>query len=141
MNKSYCLGCLGLIILVAFSMATASAQQYDIVLRGGHVIDPGNGIDARMDIAVLGDRIAAVQPNILAAQARKVVDVSSLYVVPGLVDLHMHVFGVCGSIHWMRPRSLRARPPSWMRAAAGSRTFEEFRRTVIANSKFERWCC
>ena len=66
-----------LIILVVFLLAAASAQQYDIVLRGGHVIDPGNGINARMDVAITGDQIAAVAANIPAASARRVVDASA----------------------------------------------------------------
>jgi dihydroorotase len=65
---------------------SAAAQQYDLVLRGGHVIDPANGIDAVMDVAVSGNRIAAVAPN-LSAKATKTMDVSGLYVVPGLLDL------------------------------------------------------
>src|SRR5262249_28776945 len=84
-------------ILVFCSIAGAYAQ-YDIVVRGGRVIDPANGIDGRMDVAVTGNRIASVKPDIPASQARRVLDVSGLYVVPGLVDLHAHVFGYDGSL-------------------------------------------
>src|SRR5689334_10646255 len=87
-----------LITIATFLIATVAAQQYDIVLRGGRLIDPGNGVDGHMDIAVAGGHIAAVQPDIPAAQARRVVDVSGLYVVPGLIDLHSHVFGYEGSL-------------------------------------------
>src|SRR4051812_8614926 len=86
------------LIAVLWSLAAASAQPYDLILRGGRVFDPANGINARMDVAVAGGRIAAVQPDIPAAQGRRVVDVSGLYVVPGLIDLHAHVFGYEGSL-------------------------------------------
>lgn len=110
------------------------AQPYDLVLHGGHVIDPANAIDGNMDVAIVGNRIAAVQPRI-TAEAKKNVDVSGLYVVPGLIDLHAHVFGYSGTI-----------PPDDTALAAGTttvvdaggsgwRTFDEFRRTVISASK------
>src|SRR5258708_5827138 len=79
-------------------LTAASAQQYDIVLHGGRVIDPGNGVDAQLDIGLTDGRIAAVQAAIPRAQARKIIDVSGLYVVPGLVDLHTHVFGYAGAL-------------------------------------------
>ena len=124
-----------LLITMAMLSATASAQQYDLVLQGGRVIDPGNGIDARMDVAVAGGRIAAVGASIPAARARKVVDVTGLYVVPGLIDLHMHVFGYEGSI--AADENVLPAGTTTVVDAGGSgwRTFEEFRRTVIAHSK------
>ena len=74
-------------------LSYASAQtRYDIVLKGGHVIDAKNHLSAIRDVAITGGRIAAVAPDIPARQARKVIDASSLYVVPGLVDMHEHVF-------------------------------------------------
>src|ERR1700681_845434 len=85
-------------IVCLLMMTAASAQQYDILLRGGRVIDTGNGIDARMDVAITGNRIAAIKAGIPESLARKVVDVSAFYVVPGLVDLHAHVFGYEGSL-------------------------------------------
>jgi dihydroorotase len=126
---------LRLITVAAFCAATGLAQQYDLLLRGGQVVDPGNGVNAHMDVAVAGSRIAAVQPNIPASQARKVVDVSNLYVVPGLVDLHMHVFGYAGAI----PPDENALPAGTTTivdaGGSGWRTFDKFRRTVIANAQ------
>ena len=72
------------------------AQSYDLLLQGGHVIDPANGIDKVMDVAVSGSKIAAVAAGIPAAKAKKVVDVSGLYVTPGLVDIHVHVYAGTG---------------------------------------------
>lgn len=126
---------LGLILATILFSATASAQKYDLVLHGGLVVDPGNGVKTRLDVAVAGDRIAAVAPNIPASQARKVVDVSGLYIVPGLVDLHMHVFGYEGHIA-ADENALPAGTTTIVDAGgSGWRTFAEFRRTVIAHSQ------
>src|SRR5687768_15577219 len=72
------------------------AQQYDLLLRGGHVIDARNRVSAVRDVAIKDGRIAAVAVNIDPAAAFKAIDVSGLYVTPGLVDLHVHVFAGAG---------------------------------------------
>lgn len=74
------------------SPSAAWAQQYDLLLKGGTVIDPRNNINGRMDVAITGQKVARVAENIGASEARKVVDVSGLYVTPGLVDIHVHVY-------------------------------------------------
>ena len=56
------------------------------------MIDAKNGISAVRDVAIAQGKIAAVAENIPASEARRTVDVSSLYVTPGLVDMHTHVF-------------------------------------------------
>ncbi len=82
------------IVLLAFFVAfTANAQPYDLLLKGGHVIDPANEIDRVIDIAITGKTIAKVAPDIPAEQAKKTVDVSGLHVTPGLIDLHGHTYG------------------------------------------------
>ncbi len=68
------------------------AQQADILLKGGHVIDPKNKIDAPMDIAIAAGKIIQVASNIPANNAKKVIDVRGMYVTPGLIDMHVHVF-------------------------------------------------
>ena len=67
-------------------------QEFDLLVKGGHVIDPRNEIDAVMDLAIADGKIARVAAEIPAAQAGQVVDATELYVTPGLVDLHVHVF-------------------------------------------------
>jgi len=64
---------------------------YDLVLRGGRVVDPRNGIDARMDVAIRRGRIAAVAASIDAGTS-KVRDVAGSIVAPGLIDIHTHVY-------------------------------------------------
>jgi dihydroorotase len=68
------------------------AQQIDILLKGGHVIDPKNKIDGIMDVAIAAGKILQVAPNIATTNAKNVIDVKGLYVTPGLIDMHGHVF-------------------------------------------------
>jgi dihydroorotase len=77
--------------VLAFT-ACLFAQDYDVLLKGGHVIDPKNNINAVRDVAIKDKKIAAVAANIDPARAVKTVDVKGLYVMPGLIDLHVHVF-------------------------------------------------
>ncbi|MEP9379450.1 amidohydrolase/deacetylase family metallohydrolase [Aquabacter sp. CN5-332] len=65
---------------------------YDLLLRGGRVIDPASGIDGTMDVAVRDGKIAAVEANILPSSAIEVTDVSGKLVLPGLIDTHGHVY-------------------------------------------------
>ncbi len=85
------IACRTVVFLLA-SANVAAAQTYDIVVQNGHVIDPRNGVDAVMDVAIDDGAIAAVEPEIAASQGETVIDASGLYVTPGLVDLHAHVF-------------------------------------------------
>ena len=71
--------------------AAASAQQHDLLIKGAHVIDPRNNVNAVMDVAIRGGRVSAVAANIPAAQARKTIEAAGLYLTPGLVDIHAHV--------------------------------------------------
>ena len=69
-----------------------SAQTYDLLLKGGHMIDPKNKIDGNMDLAITAGKIAQVAPSIPATDAKKVIDVTGLIVTPGIIDMHVHVF-------------------------------------------------
>src|SRR5436305_12162731 len=95
------------LLVFALVISTASAQQpkYDLLLKGGRVIDPANGLDAKMDVAVSLGRIAAVQKDIPASEAGRVVDVSGLYVTPGLIDIHYHVGHGGAPLNWFAPDS------------------------------------
>lgn len=81
---------LGCLLLAA--AAPAGAQEYDLVIKGGHIIDPRNGIDGPMDIAVAEGAVARVDADIPAGDARQVINASGLYVTPGLIDIHSHNF-------------------------------------------------
>jgi dihydroorotase len=128
------------IFLVLVTALAATAQErYDLILKGGHVIDPKNGIDARMDVAVRAGRIAAVAPNI-TGNADRIIDVSGLYVTPGLLDLHVHVFhttlvpNAWAGDNSIAPDSFSFRTGVTTMVDAGSsgyRNFDQFRATVI----------
>jgi len=76
--------------------AVCCAQDYDILLRNGTVIDAKNKINAVRDVAIRDGKIAAVEPRIDSNRSRKTVDVKGLYVTPGLVDIHVHVYAGTG---------------------------------------------
>ncbi len=125
-------------LLLLLAAAAAAAQQpFDLLIQGGHVIDPSRDIDRVMDVAIAGGRIARVAPDIPASQARKVLPAFGLYVTPGLVDLHMHV--------WVRARQSTLFPDDVALAAgattvcdagtSGWRTFDEFKSVIIDQSK------
>src|SRR5579872_312647 len=120
------------------------AQTYDLLLKGGHVIDGKNGIDAVRDVAVAAGRIAAVTPDIDPKLAAKTVDVSGLFVTPGLVDIHAHVYTYNGSRgafaddHGVMPDGFTFRNGVTTVVDPGSsgwRTFEDFKTRIIDHSR------
>ncbi len=68
------------------------SELFDVVLKGGRVIDPASGIDGVRDVAIKGGRIANVAENVLTGAARETVDCRGKIVLPGLIDTHAHVF-------------------------------------------------
>src|SRR5215211_1998734 len=68
-------------------------MPYDLLVKGGHVLDPGQGLDGTLDIGITDGKIAAIQADIPAREAKRVVEVKgdSRYVTPGLIDLHTHI--------------------------------------------------
>ena len=94
---------LTLVMILGAQNANGQSSRYDLLLKGGHVIDPANHLDGNFDVAVSGGKIAAVEKDIPAAQAAKVVDVSGLYVTPGLVDIHTHVGHGGAPLDWFAP--------------------------------------
>jgi len=69
-----------------------AAPVYDLILQGGHVICPAAGIDAVMDVAVAGGKIARVSEDILPSSAKQVIDVRGTLVLPGMIDTHAHIY-------------------------------------------------
>jgi dihydroorotase len=121
------------------------AQTYDILLKGGHLIDPKNKINERMDLAINQGKVVRIATDISPSSAKKVIDVKGLYVTPGLIDIHVHVFaGTNKEQHFMDgPSSL---PPDGFTlrsgvttvADAGSsgwRSFPLFKKNIIDQSK------
>ena len=132
-----------LLALAAIRQAPAP-QQYDLLLKGGHLVDPKNRISAVRDVAIAEGKVAAVAARIDAAAALKVVDVSGLYVTPGLVDIHVHVYAGTGergsyagdNSVYPDGFTLRSGVTTVVDAGcAGWRNFEDFKQRVIDRSK------
>lgn len=127
------------LVLVAASGA-AQGPRFDLLLKGGHVVDGKNGIDAVRDVGIKAGRIAAVESQIAATDALKTVDAAGLYVTPGLVDMHVHVFhtslipGAWAGDNSIQPDLISFRTGVTTMVDAGSsgyRNFAQFRATVI----------
>lgn len=127
-----------LLVSAALMGGTVSAQQiYDLVLKGGHVIDPKNKRNERLDIAISGGRITKISPRIPASQARRTADVSEYYVTPGLIDIHTH-FDAQGAPLNLNPdhNALRNGVTTAVDAgSSGHKGFEQFKKNVIDRSK------
>ena len=118
--------------------------RYDLLLQGGHVIDPGNGISAILDVAVRGGKIAAVAPHLDSRDALKTVNAAGLYVTPGLVDIHVHAYTGTGERdsyagdNSVYPDGFTFRTGVTTVADAGGsgwRNFEDFKQRIIDRSK------
>ena len=120
-----------LFVLAAFASVASAQPIYDFLLKGGHVIDPANEIDEISDVAILGGHIAEVAENIPAGKAKQVVDVTGLYVTPGLIDIHAHVFGLPASLFPDDTSLITGATTIVDCGGAGWRTFDRFKAEVI----------
>jgi dihydroorotase len=130
------------ILLFSFS-GILNAQEIDILLKGGHLIDPKNNIDSRMDVAIANGRILKVAKDIPVSGAKKVIDAEGLYVTPGLIDLHTHVFvgsreGFADGFSSLSPDDITFKAGITTVADAGTsgwRNFPAFKKQVIDRSQ------
>lgn len=74
------------------SSAPWGARRFDLVVRGGRLVDPSQGIDGRRDIGITGGKVALVADSIPDGEASRVLDAAGRIVTPGLIDLHVHVY-------------------------------------------------
>ncbi len=130
-----------LFLIQILSVSFAIAQNYGILIKGGHVIDPKNKIDAIMDVAVKDGKIALVAKNIDPGEAAQVINAAGKYVTPGLIDIHVHVYygtktdqGIMNGPTSVAPDafSFRAGVTTFVDAgSSGWRTFPDFKKQVI----------
>jgi dihydroorotase len=131
------------VILLLLPLSCFAQSKYDLLLRGGHVIDAKNHISAVRDVAIRDGLVAAVEEHIDPSTALKTVDVTGLYVTPGLVDIHVHVYASTGERHSYAgdnsvfPDGFTFRSGVTTVADAGSsgcRSFEDFKEHIIDRS-------
>lgn len=122
----------------------AQTPVYDLLLKNGTVIDAKNKINAKRDVAIANGKIAEVAASIPAAKAAKVVDVTGLYVTPGLIDIHVHVYAgtgrkntYCGDLSvYPDSFSFRSGVTTVVDAGtSGAKSFEDMKSRVIEISK------
>ncbi len=122
---------------MAIDAARTNGQQYDVVITGGQVIDPANGVSRVTDVAILNGVVAAVDDGIDASRARRRIDASGQIVTPGLVDLHTHIYW--GVTYWgieADPVAARTGVTTWLDVgSAGGYTFPGFREYVVENTQ------
>ena len=142
MRKKF-LACAALTLLTA-GAAAQPLPSYDLLLRGGHVVDAKNKIDGVMDVAIKDGRIARVAPGLSPKDAIKTIDAKGLYVTPGLIDLHVHVYNGTGE-KGSYAGDLSVPPDGFTfrsgvttvidAGCAGWRNFEDFKDRIIDRSK------
>jgi dihydroorotase len=133
-----------LLLLICLTCLSASAQaRYDVLLKGGTVIDPKNNINERRDVAIANGKIAAVEKSIDPATAKQIVNANGLYVTPGIVDIHVHVYAGTGGRSYTGDlsvypdgHSFRACTTTMADAGtSGAANFEDFKQRVIDRAK------
>ena len=134
-----------LFFIALFSFYSCDAQQYDLVIRNGHLIDAKNNLDQKMDLAIQDGKIAAIEKSIAPEQGKKVIDAEGLIVSPGLIDMHSHNF------HGTQPKkylanSFTALPPDGFTfrngittlvdaGSPGWQNFDTYKKQTIDQSK------
>ena len=113
--------------------ALEQGQAWDVLIRGGRVVDPSQGLDGPYDVAILDGRIAEVAPAIDPAGWREVIEADGRIVTPGFIDLHAHVFegvshyGINADKYCLSRGSTTVLDPG----SAGAQTFPGFRKYII----------
>ena len=115
----------------------AGQSQYDTLIAGGEVVDPGSGVNGAFDVAIRDSKVAAVEPEIDRSSAKEVIDAAGQIVTPGLIDLHTHVYW--GVTYWgIEPDPVAARSgvTTWLDVgSAGAYSFPGFREYIAKPAK------
>ena len=101
--------------------AASDPGRFDLLIRGGRLLDPAQGIDARRDVGIRDGTIAALGEDLYGAPAARTIDATGLLVTPGLIDLHAHVF------FRVNPNSVEATPLAARRRTCATRSTNSVR--------------
>jgi len=112
-------------------------QKYDFLIKGGEVLDPSQGLRGRRDVAIHNGRISSVAPDVAADAAKQVLMATGRLVVPGLVDMHAHVYPLASGLGLPADELVpRSATTTYVSAGdAGSNNFGGFRHWVIAQAR------
>ena len=133
------------LLILCLTAGIVKSQTYDIVIKDGHLIDPKNNIDGIMDIAISGGKIALISKTIGEKEGKKVINAKNMYVTPGIIDMHVHVYhGTNAGQDYMNGPNAVAPDGFTFRAgvttvvdagSSGWRTFPDFKKQTIDMSK------
>ncbi|CAN5214733.1 amidohydrolase/deacetylase family metallohydrolase [soil metagenome] len=133
------------LLLFYFCGFIVKAQNYDLIIKGGQVIDPKNNLNTVLDVAIKDGKIARVAKNINSKEGKQIVNAKGMLVTPGLIDIHGHVFFGTEPDHYLS-NGLVALPPDGFTfrvgvttivdaGGAGWKSFPTFKKNIIDNSK------
>jgi dihydroorotase len=91
-RRRFLSGCAALASAGLVSPCSRAEERFELVIRGGQVIDPSQSLSGRRDIGIRWGRIAAIEPDIAIERTVQSIDATGKLVVPGLVDMHSHVY-------------------------------------------------
>src|SRR5258706_12546651 len=132
---------IGAAVATAFSIGARAAMgpndKFDLVIKGGEVLDPSQGLRGRRDVGMRYGVVEAVEADIPAARAARVLDASGRLVVPGLIDLHSHVFPYGSPIGIPADELVPFQGTTTAVSAgdAGANNFAIFRRHIVAQTR------
>ena len=114
----------------------ADSRMYDLIIRGGRVVDPSRQMDRFADVALAGGRVALAASDIPASAGKATVDASGCLVTPGLIDMHTHIYWGVTPLSIEADRYLAdSCTTTWVDAgSSGAATFPAFRRFLIETS-------
>ena len=118
-------------------LGVGGQDKFDLVIKGGEVLDPSQNLRARRDIGIRNALVAALEPDIPAARAAQMIDAGGKLVIPGIVDLHAHVFPQGSAIGLPADELVPFTATTTYISAgdAGANNFSAFKHYVIAQAR------
>src|SRR5260221_9795818 len=117
--------------------AMSPTDKFDLVIKGGDVVDPSQSLRGKRDVGIRWGMIEAVEPDIPAARAARTIDASGKLVTPGLIDLHSHVYPFGSAIGIPADELVQPQATTTVVSAgdAGVNNLAALRRYIVAQSR------